>query len=75
MPARHAPSGRWKQSVHFLLCKHQITERLAIQEKDSNLLADVLSQRGMIDINRGKEYYSEAEQKILLAFKISRHIV
>lgn len=53
---------------------YQITERLAIQEKDSNLLADVLSQRGMIDINRGKEYYSEAEQKILLAFKISRHI-
>jgi len=39
---------------------YQITERLAIQEKDSNLLADVLSQRGMIDINRGKEYYSEA---------------
>lgn len=37
-------------------------------------MADVLSQRGMIDINRGKEYYSEAEQKILLAFKISRHI-
>lgn len=31
---------------------YQITEKLAIQEKDSNLWADVLSQRGMIDINR-----------------------
>ena len=30
---------------------YQITEKLAIQEKDSNLWADVLSQRGMIDIN------------------------
>ena len=27
---------------------YQITEKLAIQEKDSNLWADVLSQRGMI---------------------------
>ena len=43
---------------------YQITEKLAIQEKDSNLWADVLSQRGMIDINRGKKYYDEAEQKI-----------
>lgn len=42
---------------------YQITEKLAIQEKDSNLWADVLSQRGMIDINRGKKYYDEAEQK------------
>ena len=50
---------------------YQITEKLAIQEKDSNLWADVLSQRGMIDINRGKKYYDEAEQKILTAFKIS----
>ena len=49
---------------------YQITEKLAIQEKDSNLWADVLSQRGMIDINRGKKYYDEAEQKILTAFKI-----
>lgn len=48
---------------------YQITEKLAIQEKDSNLWADVLSQRGMIDINRGKKYYDEAEQKILTAFK------
>lgn len=47
---------------------YQITEKLAIQEKDSNLWADVLSQRGMIDINRGKKYYDEAEQKILTAF-------
>ena len=53
---------------------YQITEKLAIQEKDSNLWADVLSQRGMIDINRGKKYYDEAEQKILTAFKISCHI-
>lgn len=53
---------------------YQITEKLAIQEKDSNLWADVLSQRGMIDINRGKKYYDEAEQKILTAFKISCYI-
>lgn len=49
---------------------YQITEKLAIQEKDSNLWADVLSQRGMIDINRGKKYYDEAEQKILTAFNL-----
>ena len=53
---------------------YQITEKLAIQEKDSNLWADVLSQRGTIDINRGKRYYNEAEQKILTAFKVSCHI-
>lgn len=53
---------------------YQITEVLAIQEKDSNLLADVLSQRGMIKINKGKAYYHEAEQKILRAFEISRKI-
>lgn len=53
---------------------YQITEKLAIQEKDSNLWADVLSQRGTIDINRGKRCYNEAEQKILTAFKVSCHI-
>lgn len=53
---------------------YQITEKLAIQKKDSNLWADVLSQRGTIDINRGKRYYNEAEQKILTAFKVSCHI-
>lgn len=53
---------------------YQITEKLAIQEKDSNLWADVLSQRGTIDINRGKRYYNEAEQKILTAFEVSCHI-
>jgi len=53
---------------------YQITEKLAIQEKDSNLWADVLSQRGTIDINRGKRYYNEAEQKILTTFKVSCHI-
>ena len=53
---------------------YQITEKLAIQEKDSNLWADVLPQRGTIDINRGKRYYNEAEQKILTAFKVSCHI-
>ncbi|MBD8982759.1 MAG: hypothetical protein EGR83_12055 [Bacteroides cellulosilyticus] len=53
---------------------YQITETIAIQEKDSGLWADALSQRGMIAIDRGKEYYHEAEQKILHAFKISRHI-
>lgn len=50
---------------------YQITEKLAIQEKDSNLWADVLSQRGMIDIRKGKEYYHKAEQKLLQAFEIS----
>ena len=50
---------------------YQITEKLAIQEKDSNLWADVLSQRGMIDIRKGKEYYHKAEQKLLRAFEIS----
>lgn len=53
---------------------YQITEKIAIQEKDSGLWADALSQRGMIAIDRGKEYYHEAEQEILHAFKISRHI-
>lgn len=53
---------------------YQITETIAVQEKDSGLWADALSQQGMIAIDRGKEYYHEAEQKILHAFKISRHI-
>lgn len=53
---------------------YQITEIMAIQEKDSSLWADVLSQRGMINIRAGKEYYHEAEQKILHAFNISNHI-
>lgn len=53
---------------------YQITEKIAIQEEDSNLLADVLSQRGMIDIWKGKEYFHEAEQKMLRAFQISCHI-
>lgn len=54
---------------------YQITEKIAIQEKDSNLWADALSQRGMIDLWRGKEYYPEAEFKILHAYEISRHTV
>lgn len=53
---------------------YQITETIAVQKKDSGLWADALSQQGMIAIDRGKEYYHEAEQKILHAFKISRHI-
>lgn len=53
---------------------YQITERIAIQEKDSILWTDVLSQRGMIAIDKGKAYYHEAEQKILQAFEISRYI-
>lgn len=53
---------------------YQITEKLAIQESDSTLWADVLSQRGMINVNKGKAYYHEAEQKILRAFDISCNI-
>lgn len=40
-------------------------------EKDSILWADALSQRGMINIRKGREYYQEAEEKILHAFNIS----
>jgi len=53
---------------------YQITEKLAISEKDSCLWVDVLSQRGMLDIRKGKEHYHKAEQKILHAFEISRCI-
>ena len=52
---------------------YQITEKLAIQEKDSSLWADALSQQGIIDIRKGKEYYHEAEKKMLCAFNISCH--
>lgn len=48
-----------------------ITEKIAIQQKDSILLVDALSQRGMIDIKKGD--YLKAEQKLLYAFEISRH--
>lgn len=53
---------------------YHITEKLAILEKDSILWVDALSQRGMIDIRKGKECYQEAEQKILNAFNISCNI-
>lgn len=53
---------------------YQITEKIAIQEKDTSLWADVLAQRGIIALNRGKVYYHEAEQKILRAFDLSRSI-
>lgn len=50
---------------------YQITEKLAILEKDSILWADALSQRGMINIRKGRECYQKAEEKILHAFNIS----
>lgn len=52
---------------------YQIAKTLAIHEKDPNLLAEVLSQQGMIDIRKGKEYYLQAEKKLLYAFKIAQH--
>ena len=52
---------------------YQITEKLAIQEKDSGLWIDAVSQRSMIDIRKGKEYYHRAEEKLLHAFEISQH--
>ena len=48
-----------------------ITEKIAIQQKDSILLVDALSQRGLIDIKKGD--YHEAEKKLLYALEISRH--
>lgn len=50
---------------------NQITEDLAIKQKNFHLHVEVLSQRGMINIREGK--YKEAEQILLHAFEISRH--
>lgn len=50
---------------------YQITEKLAIEERDSSLWADALSQRGMINIRKGRKFYHEAEQILLRAFAIS----
>ena len=50
---------------------YQITEDLAIKQKNFHLHVEVLSQRGMINIREGK--YKEAEQILLHAFEISRH--
>ena len=43
---------------------YQITEKLEILEKDSILWADALSQRGMINIRKGRECYQKEEKKI-----------
>lgn len=46
-------------------------EKLAIETKDSILLSEALYCQGEIDIQKGKAYYPQAEQKMLRALQIA----
>lgn len=50
---------------------YQITQQLAIQQNNTHLYVEVLSQRGMINIR--KKEYDKAEQVLLHAFEVSYH--
>lgn len=51
-----------------------ITEKLALQLKDSTLWVEVLSKQGMLFLRKGVKYYPEAEQKMKQALYALEHL-
>ncbi|KAA5408568.1 tetratricopeptide repeat protein [Bacteroides cellulosilyticus] len=52
---------------------YQLAELLAIQQKDTISLIYALSQQGMINLERGKHYYSRAELQMQQALLLAEH--
>lgn len=52
----------------------QLSEQLAIQRNDSNLLAEIIARRGRIKMENGADDYVEAEQMMLHALNITHSI-
>lgn len=53
---------------------YQLTEELAIRIKDTILLGEALSRRGIYSISLGKEHYRQAEKQMLKAYRLSKKI-
>lgn len=53
---------------------YQLAEQLAIELKDSTLQAETSSQRGMIWMEKGEEFYPKAEKMMLKAFAIAEKL-
>lgn len=51
---------------------YQLTEQLAAEIKDSLLLSGSLIRRGIYNISLGKEFYLQAEKKLLQAYDIAK---
>lgn len=49
---------------------YQLAQQIGIQLKDSVLQAEVLSRRGLIRMEKGEEFYPEAEKMMLKALAI-----
>lgn len=53
---------------------YQLAQQIGIQLKDSVLQAEVLSRRGLICMEKGEEFYPEAERMILEALGIAEKL-
>lgn len=53
---------------------YRLSEQLGIQQNDSNLLAESLSQRGRIKMENGTDGYAEAEEMLLQALNMAHAI-
>ncbi|WP_291530696.1 tetratricopeptide repeat protein [Bacteroides sp. UBA939] len=52
---------------------YQLAEQLALQQKDTISLVFTLSQRGTINLEKGENFYSEAERQMQQALLIAEH--